>query len=138
MNLVMNMVMSKDWNSQQVSYKDLKSNGRSKSRTPNEDGHEFLELLKKTQTKVNSLENEFQKVEAENLHQDQGSKNYKKYCTLDFCIPNKDKELEELIEASKNDVYFPVSCQEYADNGAVQNGSYRVQPNTNISRKYIT
>ena len=51
MNLVMNMVMSKDWNSQQVSYKDLKSNGRSKSRTPNEDGHEFLELLKKTQTR---------------------------------------------------------------------------------------
>ena len=64
-------------------------------------------------------------------------KTIKKYSTLDFCIPNKDKELEELIEASKNDVYFPVSCQEYADNGATQNGSYRVQPNTNIARKYI-
>ena len=50
---------------------------------------------------------------------------------------NQEKELEELIEASKNDVYFPVSCQEYADNGATQNGSYRVQPNTNVSRKYI-
>ena len=54
-----------------------------------------------------------------------------------FWIPNKDKELEELIEAYKNDVYFPVSCQEYADSGTTQNGSYRIQPNTNISRKYI-
>ena len=73
MNLVinvMNMVMSNDWNSQPVSYKDLKSNDRSKSRTPNEESPEFLELLKKTQAKVNSLENEFRKVEAENLHQD--------------------------------------------------------------------
>ena len=52
-------------------------------------------------------------------------------------ISFKDQELEELIQASKNDIYFPVSCQEYADNGALKNGSYRVQPNTNISRKYI-
>ena len=48
----------------------------------------------------------------------------------------KDKELEELIKAVNDDVYFPVSCQEYADLGASQNGSYRVQPNANISRKY--
>ena len=129
--------MSNDWNSQQGSYKDLKSNARSNRRTSDEEGHEFLELLKKTQTKVNSLENEFKNVEAENLHQDLGSENHQKYFMLDFCIPNKDKELEELIEASKNDIYFPISCQEYADNGATQNGSYRVQPNTNISRKYI-
>ena len=133
----MNMVMSNDWNSQQGSYKDLKSNVRSNRRTSDEEGHEFLELLKKTQSKVNSLENEFKNVEAENLHQDLGWKCHQKYFTLDFRILNKDKELEELIEASKNDVYFPVSCQEYADNGATQNGSYRVQPNTNISRKYI-
>ena len=70
MNFVMNLVMSNDWNPQQASYKDLKSNSRSNRKTSDEDGHEFLELLKKTQTKVNSLENEFQKVEAENLHQD--------------------------------------------------------------------
>ena len=50
----------------------------------------------------------------------------------------QEQELEELIEASKKDIYFPVSCQEYADNGATQNGSYRVQPNANISRKYIS
>ena len=60
-----------------------------------------------------------------------------KYSAIVFWIPNQDQELEELIEASKNDVYFPVSCQEYADDGATQNGSYRIQPNTNISRKYI-
>ena len=60
-----------------------------------------------------------------------------KYSDISFWIPRKDKELEELIEASKNDIYFPVSCQEYADNGATQNGSYRVQPNKNISRKCI-
>ena len=50
----------------------------------------------------------------------------------------QDKELEELLLADPNSgVYFPVSCQEYADTGATQNGSYRVQPNANISRKYI-
>ena len=70
MNLVMNMVMSNDWNSQQASYKGLKSNARSNRRKSDEEGHEFLELLKKTQNKVNSLENEFKSVEAENLHQD--------------------------------------------------------------------
>ena len=137
MNFVMNLVMSNDWNSQLASYKNLKSNPRSNRKTSDEDDHEFLELLKKTQTKVNSLENEFKSVEAENLHQDWDTKTIRKYSMLDFSIPNKEKELEELIEASKNDIYFPISCQEYADNGATQNGSYRVQPNTNISRKHI-
>ena len=70
MNLVMNLVLSNDWNSQQASYKDLKSNARSNRKTSDEESHEFLELLKKTQTKVNTLENEFKNVEAENLHQD--------------------------------------------------------------------
>ena len=57
---------------------------------------------------------------------------------FNFGIPVTDKELEELLLADPNSsVYFPVSCQEYADNGATQNGSYRVQPNANISRKYI-
>ena len=70
MNLVMNMVMASDWNSQSGSYKDLKSNARSNRRTSDEDGDELLELLKKTQTKVKSLENDFKKVKTENLHQD--------------------------------------------------------------------
>ena len=48
----------------------------------------------------------------------------------------KDQELEELIEASKEN-NVRVSCQEYADNGETHNGSYRVQPDSNLSRKYI-
>ena len=47
----------------------------------------------------------------------------------------KDKELEKLFEVSNADVQLPVSCQEYADNGVIENGTYRVQPNSNISRK---
>ena len=70
MNLVMNMVMANDWNLHSGSYKDLKSNARSNGRTSNEENDDLLELFKKTQTKVNSLENEFKKVETENLHQD--------------------------------------------------------------------
>ena len=66
--------MANDWNSQQASYKDLKSNARSNRKTLDQEGEELFELLKKTQTKVNTLENEFKNVEAENLHQDLGSK----------------------------------------------------------------
>ena len=70
MIFLMNMMMSNDGSTRQASYKDLKSNVRSNSRTLNEESDELMELLKKTQTKVNSFENEFKKVEAENLHQD--------------------------------------------------------------------
>ena len=69
----MNMVMANDWNPQSDSYKELKLNARSIRRKSDEESDEFLELLKKTQNKVNSLENEFKSVEAENLHQDLGS-----------------------------------------------------------------
>ena len=68
MNLVMNMMMANDWNPQSSSYRELKLNARRK--TSDEESEGFLELLKKTQAKVNSLENEFKKVETENLHQD--------------------------------------------------------------------
>ena len=103
---------------------------------------DLLKLLKKTQSHVRSLENEIKKVETENIHQEQG---FKDRTSIRFCsnfgskIPVPDKELEELLLADPNSgVYFPVSCQEYADNGATQNGSYRVQPNANISRKYMS
>ena len=66
----MNMMMTNDGSSQQSNYKDFKSNARSNRKSSDQEGDELFELLKKTQTKVNSLENEFQKVEAENLHQD--------------------------------------------------------------------
>ena len=49
-------------------------------------------------------------------------------------VSQSDKELEELLSASPDEeVYFPVSCQEYADKGVIKNGSYRIQPNTTIS-----
>ena len=64
--LLMNMMMKNEGPSRQASDKDLKQ-------TSDQDSDELLELLKKTQTEVNALENEFKKVEAENLHQDQGS-----------------------------------------------------------------
>ena len=67
-NLVMSMAMANDWNTQSDSYKELKLNAR--GRTSDEKSEELLELLKKTQAKVNSLENEFKKVETENLHQE--------------------------------------------------------------------
>ena len=79
--------MSNDQNSQQASYKDLKLNARSNKRTSDEEDHEFSELLKKTQAKVNSLENEFKNVEAENLHQEQGSKNHQKVFHAGFFHP---------------------------------------------------
>ena len=63
MIFLMNMMMKNDGSSQQASDKVLK-------KTSDEDGDELLKLLKMTQKKVNSLENEFKKVETENLHQD--------------------------------------------------------------------
>ena len=70
----MNMMMTNDWSSQRSGFKDLKSNARrGKSDNKND---ELLELLKKTQSTVKSLENEFKKVKSENLHQDKGSKYY--------------------------------------------------------------
>ena len=70
----MNMMMTNDWSSQQTGFKDLKSNAhRGKSDNKND---ELLELLKKTQSTVKSLENEFKKVESKNLHQGKGSQNY--------------------------------------------------------------
>ena len=66
----MNMMMSNSESAGSASYKDLKQNARSNRRTSDEDGEELLELLKKTQTKVKSLENEFKNVETQNLHQD--------------------------------------------------------------------
>ena len=67
MNLLMNMVMTNDWTPSTSNFKNLKSNARSNWRKSND---KLVELLKKTQTKVNSLEFEFKKVESENLHQD--------------------------------------------------------------------
>ena len=69
----MNMMMTNDWSSQRSGFKDLKSNARSNREKSNDKNDELLELLKKTQSTVKSLENEFKKVKSENLHQDKGS-----------------------------------------------------------------
>ena len=63
MIFLMNMMMKNDGFLRQASDKDLK-------RKSDEGGNELFDLLKKTQTEVNTLENELKKVEAENLHQD--------------------------------------------------------------------
>ena len=75
MIFLMNMMMG-NVGSSHGGYRDFKLNDRSGKITADVGGDELLELLKKTQTKVNSLENEFKKVETENLHQDQGSTNH--------------------------------------------------------------
>ena len=69
MIFLMNMMMG-NVGSSHGGYGDFKLSDRSGKITTDVGGDELLELLKKTQTKVNSLENEFKKVETENLHQD--------------------------------------------------------------------
>ena len=132
MNLILDVLLSSEAFSGNIGKITGKSNA--------DETDNLWKLLKKTQSEVNSIKNEINKVETENIHQGQGFTNkgpfrYKMF-VIEF-IPVKDQELEELLEASKKNIYFPVSCQEYADNGAIKNGSYRVQPNTNISRKCI-
>ena len=74
MNLVMNMMMTNDWSPQQKGFKGLKSDARSNERKIDVEGGKLLDLLKNTQSSVKALENEFKKVESENLHQDWRSK----------------------------------------------------------------
>ena len=76
MNLMMNMMMTNDCTSQKTSSKDLKSNAPLNGDKSDGKNDELLELLKKTQSTVKSLENEFKKVESKNLHQGKGSQNY--------------------------------------------------------------
>ena len=61
----MNLMLQFD--SSQKSTKELKSGIRNHDKLAS---GELLGLLKKTQTKVSSLENEITRVEAENIHQD--------------------------------------------------------------------
>ena len=75
LNFIMNMMMTNDnpiWNPPQTtrSSKGLKSNTHFNVRKSDEESKEFSELLKKMQSSVKALENEFKKVESENLHQD--------------------------------------------------------------------
>ena len=68
MSILINLLISEGF-SRQTGAKQIKSNAFSARRKSDEPAGELLELLKKTQTRVNLLENEFEKVESENLHQ---------------------------------------------------------------------
>ena len=69
MNILINLLIS-EGSSRHTGVKQIKSNVFSTERKSDEPADELLDLLKKTQKRVNSLENEFEKVESENLHQD--------------------------------------------------------------------
>ena len=69
MNILINLLIS-EGSSRHTGVKQVRSNAFSTGRKSDEPAGELLELLKKTQKRVNLLENEFEKVESENLHQD--------------------------------------------------------------------
>ena len=62
---LMNYVIDSDGSSVQAGVKNIKS---TKSRT--DDAGDLRNALKKTQSKIKSMENEIKKFEAENIHQD--------------------------------------------------------------------
>ena len=71
MSILINLLISEGF-SRQPGVKQIKSNTFLNERKSDEPAGELLELFKKMQKRVNLLENEFEKVESENLHQDQG------------------------------------------------------------------
>ena len=75
MNTLINLLIP-EGSSRQTGVKLVKSSTSSTERKSDEPAGELLQLLKTTQQRVNFLENEFEKVESENLHQDLGLKIY--------------------------------------------------------------
>ena len=73
MSILINLLISEGF-SRQPGVQQHKSSTFLNERKSNEPAGEVLELFKKMQKRVNLLENEFEKVESENLHQDQGYK----------------------------------------------------------------
>ena len=69
MNILINLLIS-ERSSRHTGVKSTKSNTSSTDSKSDEPVGELLELLKTTQQRVNSLENEFEKAESENLHQE--------------------------------------------------------------------
>ena len=70
MNILINLLISEE-SSRHTGVKSMKSKTSSTERkSDGEPVGKLLELLKTTQQRVNSLENEFEKAESENLHQD--------------------------------------------------------------------
>ena len=70
MNTLINLLIP-GASSKQTGVKTIKSStSSSENKSDGEPVGKLLELLKTTQQRVNLLENEFEKVESENLHQD--------------------------------------------------------------------
>ena len=70
MDILISLLISEGF-SRQTGAKSIKSSTSStENKSDGEPVGKLLELLKTTQQRVNSLENEFEKVESENLHQD--------------------------------------------------------------------
>ena len=76
MNILIDLLIS-EGSSRQTGFKQIESNAFTKGKTSDEVSDKVLTLLKNTQKKVNSLENEIVKVEAENVHQGQVSQTVK-------------------------------------------------------------
>ena len=68
MNLILNFLLSSEATSRKTGMEAITSEADDRN-TKNET-HEIWDLLKKTQSKVNSFENEINRVETENIHQD--------------------------------------------------------------------
>ena len=62
---LMNYIIDSDGTSVQAVVKNTKS-----ARTRDEDAGDLRDVVKKTQLKIRSMENEIKKFEAENIHQD--------------------------------------------------------------------
>ena len=70
MDIVISLLISEGF-SRQTGGKQVKlSTSSTENKSDGEPVGKLLELLKTTQQRVNLLENEFEKVESENLHQD--------------------------------------------------------------------
>ena len=68
MNLILNFLLSSEASSRRNGLEAIKS--KAGERNARNESVELWEFLKKTQSKVNSIENEINRVETENIHQD--------------------------------------------------------------------
>ena len=69
-NLILNFLLSSEVATRKNGFQAIKS--KTDDRNAKNETVELWSLLKKTRSKVNSIENEINRVETENLHQDWG------------------------------------------------------------------
>ena len=68
MNLILNFLLFSEATSRKNAFEAIKSKADDKN--AKNETIELLDVLKQTQSKVNSIENEINRVETENIHQD--------------------------------------------------------------------